>query len=60
MLLKMSVGSEASSATSVGEQIDAGNPRRDLLADGIVSILKPTIDQIDDKIKLTRFGRFQG
>lgn len=46
----------ASDNTSIDDKTDdfCVNPTRDALAEGIMSLLKPTVDQLDDRIRATR------
>ncbi|XP_018021340.1 SNARE-associated protein Snapin-like [Hyalella azteca] len=44
-----------STATSIGEQTDdLVPPTRDVLVDGIMGMLKPCLDQLDDRVRQTR------
>lgn len=46
----------ASDNTSIDDKIDdfCENPTRDALTEGLMSLLKPTVDQLDDRIRATR------
>ncbi|CAG0884015.1 unnamed protein product [Darwinula stevensoni] len=48
-----------STNTSVDDRTEGENPTRDLLADGIVNMLKPTVDQIEERIKFTRIRQVE-
>lgn len=44
-----------STCTSVDERTeDLVSPTRDALVDGIVGLLKPCLDQLDDRVRATR------
>ncbi|KAF2350297.1 Snapin/Pallidin/Snn1 [Trinorchestia longiramus] len=44
-----------STATSIGDQTeDLVSPTRDALVDGIMGMLKPCLDQLDDRVHQTR------
>lgn len=50
----MDVDSE--STTSVDENTEnfCENPTRDTLAEGLMGLIKPTVDQLDERVKATR------
>ncbi|XP_014248447.1 SNAPIN protein homolog isoform X2 [Cimex lectularius] len=35
------------------------NPTRDSLAEGLMSVIKPTIDQLDERVKATRLSQLE-
>ena len=44
-----------STATSAGDRTeDLTSPTRDALVDGILGMLKPCLDQLDDRVRTTR------
>lgn len=47
----------ASDNTSIDDKIDdfCENPTRDALTEGLMSLLKPTVDQLDERIRATRY-----
>lgn len=51
----MDVDSE-STATSVDENTEnfCDNPTRDALAEGLMGLIKPTVDQLDERVKSVR------
>lgn len=51
----MDVDSE-STATSVDENTEnfCDNPTRDTLAEGLMGLIKPTVDQLDERVRATR------
>jgi len=50
-------GDTASTNTSNDDKTDdfCDNPTRDTLADGLMCLLKPTVDQLDERVRATRF-----
>lgn len=50
----------ASDNTSIDDKIDdfCENPTRDALTEGLMSLLKPTVDQLDERIRATRYVTF--
>lgn len=46
-----------STVTSIEENTEnfCDNPTRDILADGIISLFKSTADQLQDRVRTTRF-----
>lgn len=46
-----------STNTSVDDKTDdfCENPTRDSIAEGLMSLLKPTVDQLDEVVRSTRF-----
>lgn len=50
----------ASDNTSIDDKIDdfCENPTRDALTEGLMSLLKPTVDQLDERIRATRYAIF--
>lgn len=53
--LKMDLDSE-STATSIDENTEnfCENPTRDTLAEGLMGLIKPTVDQLDERVRATR------
>lgn len=53
--IKMDVDT-ASDNTSIDDKTEdfCENPTRDALAEGLMSLLKPTVDQLDERIRATR------
>lgn len=51
----------ASDNTSIDDKIDdfCENPTRDALTEGLMSLLKPTVDQLDERIRSTRCDRLR-
>lgn len=51
----MDIDSE-STATSIDDNTEnyCENPTRDTLAEGLMGLIKPTIDNLDDRVKATR------
>ena len=49
----------ASDNTSLEDKTEdyCENPTRDALTEGIMSLLKPTVDQLDERIRATRLNR---
>ena len=45
-----------STNTSIEDKTDdfCENPTRDSIAEGLISLLKPTIDQLDERVRTTR------
>lgn len=35
------------------------NPTRDTLAEGLLGLLKPTVDQLDDRVRITRISQLE-
>lgn len=52
----MDVDSE-STATSIDENTEnfCDNPTRDTLAEGLMGLIKPPLDQLDELVRSTRF-----
>lgn len=50
----------ASDNTSLDDKTEdyCENPTRDALTEGIMSLLKPTVDQLDERIRATRCHSF--
>lgn len=46
-----------STVTSLDENTEnlCDNPTRDTLADGLISLFKPVVDQLDERVRTTRF-----
>jgi hypothetical protein len=46
----------ASTTTSIDDKTEdfCENPTRDILAEGLMCLLKPTIDQLDERVRATR------
>lgn len=51
-------GDTESTATSVDENTEnfCDNPTRDTLAEGLMGLIKPTVDQLDERVRATRFA----
>lgn len=51
----------ASDNTSIDDKIDdfCENPTRDALTEGLMSLLKPTIDQLDERTRATRICQIE-
>lgn len=51
----------ASDNTSIDDKIDdfCENPTRDALTEGLMSLLKPTVDQLDERIRATRICQIE-
>lgn len=49
-------GETVSTNTSVDDKTEdfCENPTRDTLAEGLMCLLKPTIDQLDERVRATR------
>lgn len=49
-------GDSESTATSVDENTEnfCENPTRDTLAEGLMGLIKPAVDQLDERIRVTR------
>ena len=47
----------ASDNTSIDDKTEdfCENPTRDALTEGLMSLLKPTVDQLDERIRATRY-----
>lgn len=45
-----------STATSIDENTEnfCENPTRDTLAEGLMGLIKPTVDQLDERVRATR------
>lgn len=52
----MDVDSE-STGTSIDENTEnfCDNPTRDTLAEGLMGLIKPTVDQLDERVRATRY-----
>ncbi|CAA9995363.1 unnamed protein product [Nesidiocoris tenuis] len=50
-----------STNTSLEDKTDdfGNNPTRDSLAEGLMSIVKPAIDQLDERIRITRLSQLE-
>ncbi|XP_076353707.1 SNAP associated protein [Tachypleus tridentatus] len=50
-----------SSETSVDDRIEdlSESPTRDALADGLIELLRPTVEQIDERVKSTRISQME-
>lgn len=46
-----------STVTSIDENTEnlCDNPTRDTLADGLINLFKPVVDQLDDRVRTTRY-----
>lgn len=51
-------GETISTNTSVDDKTEdfCENPTRDTLAEGLMCLLKPTIDQLDERVRATRWA----
>nr|XP_022912949.1 SNAPIN protein homolog [Onthophagus taurus] len=57
----MDVDSE-STATSIDDENTENfcdNPTRDTLAEGLMGLIKPTVDQLDERVKATRLSQIE-
>ncbi|XP_019877730.1 SNAPIN protein homolog [Aethina tumida] len=56
----MDVDSE-STATSIDENTEnfCENPTRDTLAEGLMGLIKPTVDQLDERVRATRISQLE-
>ncbi|RZC32503.1 Snapin Pallidin, Methyltransf 26, and/or MTS domain containing protein [Asbolus verrucosus] len=56
----MDVDSE-STATSIDENTEnfCDNPTRDTLAEGLMGLIKPTVDQLDERVRATRISQLE-
>ncbi|XP_044744809.1 SNAPIN protein homolog [Coccinella septempunctata] len=54
-----SVSDASPSAISFDENTEnfCDNPTRDILAEGLMGLIKPTVDQLDERVKLTRLSQ---
>lgn len=54
-MIEMEADTE-STATSVDENTEnfCENPTRDTLAEGLMGLIKPAVDQLDERIRATR------
>lgn len=55
---------ETADTESTGTSIDdtenfCDNPTRDALAEGLMGLIKPTVDQLDESVKATRIAQLQ-
>ncbi|KAF5275086.1 hypothetical protein FQA39_LY07023 [Lamprigera yunnana] len=59
--LKMMEEDSQSSATSVDENTEnfCDNPTRDTLAEGLMGLIKPTVDQLDERVRTTRISQLE-
>nr|CAI5845479.1 unnamed protein product [Callosobruchus analis] len=50
-----------STATSIDESTEnlCDNPTRDTLAEGLMGLIKPTVDLLDEKVKATRVSQLE-
>ncbi|KAK4884957.1 hypothetical protein RN001_001228 [Aquatica leii] len=50
-----------STATSVDENTEnfCDNPTRDTLAEGLMGLIKPTVDQLDERVRATRISQLE-
>ncbi|XP_034251552.1 SNAPIN protein homolog [Thrips palmi] len=50
---------DASTNTSIDDKTEdfGDNPTRDTLADGLLGLLRPTVEQLDDRVKATRISQ---
>lgn len=53
----MEAGDDASTNTSMDDKTEDfdDNPTRDTLTDGMLGLLRPAIEQLDDRVKATRY-----
>ncbi|KAJ8923920.1 hypothetical protein NQ315_006696 [Exocentrus adspersus] len=58
--LGMDLDSE-STATSIDENTEnfCENPTRDTLAEGLMGLIKPTVDQLDERVRATRISQLE-
>lgn len=51
----------ASTTTSIDDKTEdfCENPTRDILAEGLMCLLKPTIDQLDERVRATRISQVE-
>ncbi|EFA06233.1 SNAPIN protein homolog [Tribolium castaneum] len=56
----MDVDSE-STGTSIDENTEnfCDNPTRDTLAEGLMGLIKPTVDQLDERVRATRISQLE-
>ncbi|XP_017782217.1 PREDICTED: SNAPIN protein homolog [Nicrophorus vespilloides] len=56
----MDIDSE-STATSIDENTEnfCDNPTRDTLAEGLMGLIKPTVDQLDERLRATRISQLE-
>lgn len=54
-------GDTESTATSVDENTEnfCDNPTRDTLAEGLMGLIKPTVDQLDERVRATRISQLE-
>lgn len=47
-----------STATSLDENTEnfCDNPTRDTIAEGLMGLIKPTVDQLDERVRATRYA----
>lgn len=51
---------DTESTTSVEDNLgNLDNPTRDTLAEGLLGLLKPTVDRLDDKVRATRVSQLE-
>ncbi|KAJ8931246.1 hypothetical protein NQ314_015865 [Rhamnusium bicolor] len=50
-----------STATSIDENTEnfCENPTRDTLAEGLMGLIKPTVDQLDERVRATRISQLE-
>lgn len=50
-----------STATSLDENTEnfCDNPTRDTLAEGLMGLIKPTVDQLDERVRATRISQIE-
>ncbi|GLV36356.1 SNAP associated protein [Carabus blaptoides fortunei] len=50
-----------STATSIDENTEnfCDNPTRDTLAEGLMGLIKPTVDQLDERVRATRISQLE-
>lgn len=54
--MEVDTGSSNASVTSLDDKTEdfCDNPTRDALTEGLMLLIKPTIDQLDDKVRKIR------
>ncbi|XP_030749656.1 SNAPIN protein homolog isoform X2 [Sitophilus oryzae] len=50
-----------STATSIDENTEnfCDNPTRDTIAEGLMGLIKPTVDQLDERVRATRLSQLE-
>ncbi|XP_050296258.1 SNAPIN protein homolog [Anthonomus grandis grandis] len=54
-------GDSESTATSIDENTEnfCENPTRDTIAEGLMGLIKPTVDQLDERVRATRISQLE-